>query len=159
MLHWNLPIMILGVGVAVFLAEGGSARASQAGAGKPAPVEKEFACKPTPGGSLGPFYEPDAPLRDSVGEGYVLKGAVRSAVDCSALSGGRIEFWLAGPDGKYDDEHRATIVTTTGEYRFDFPPLTGPGRPTFTFVCRPEATEPLSPSTIRKKGIHGAPWT
>jgi protocatechuate 3,4-dioxygenase beta subunit len=73
---------------------------------------------------LGPFYKPDAPLRDAVGQGYVLEGAVRSAVDCSPIAKARIEFWLAGPDGNYDDEHRATVVTGAGEYRFEsnYPP-------------------------------------
>lgn len=83
------------------------------------------ACKPTPPDGLGPFYEPNAPLRTSVGEGYALTGQVKSAPDCSPIPGARIELWLAGPDGKYDDEHRATILTgQTGDYRFqsNFPP-------------------------------------
>lgn len=91
---------------------------------KPA-AEGRSACKPTPSDSLGPFYEPNAPLRTSVGEGYVLTGEVRSAPDCSPIPGARIELWLAGPDGKYDDAHRATIISgQTGEYRFasNFPP-------------------------------------
>lgn len=82
-------------------------------------------CKPTPSDSLGPFYEPNAPLRTSVGEGYVLTGEVKAAQDCSPIPGARIELWLAGPDGKYDDEHRATTLSgQTGEYRFasNFPP-------------------------------------
>lgn len=87
-----------------------------------------FACTPTPPDSLGPFYQPKAPMRTSVGEGYVLMGKVKSAVDCSPISGARIELWLAGPDGKYDDEHRAMIVSgQTGDYRFgsNFPPSYG----------------------------------
>lgn len=76
-------------------------------------------CKPTPPDSLGPFYEPNAPLRTSVGEGYVLTGEVKATPDCSPVPGARIELWLAGPDGKYDDQHRATIFSgQTGEYRF-----------------------------------------
>lgn len=82
-------------------------------------------CQPTPADSLGPFYVPDAPVRAKVGEGYVLSGTVRSAVDCAAIKGAQIEFWLAGPSGSYDDEHRATLFADgSGNYRFEsnFPP-------------------------------------
>jgi len=82
-------------------------------------------CKPTRPDALGPFYKPDAPVRAKVGEGYVLSGVVRSARDCSPLAGARIEFWLAGPDGNYDDAHRANVLAEqSGVYRFEsnFPP-------------------------------------
>jgi protocatechuate 3,4-dioxygenase beta subunit len=82
-------------------------------------------CEPTREDQLGPFYEPNAPSRTSVGQGYVLKGMVRSAADCSAIVGARIEFWLAGPGGRYDDDHRATVLADkSGAYRFEsnFPP-------------------------------------
>jgi hypothetical protein len=36
-------------------------------------------CKPTQPDVLGPFYEPGAPVRMSVGSGYVLSGAVLAA--------------------------------------------------------------------------------
>jgi protocatechuate 3,4-dioxygenase beta subunit len=82
-------------------------------------------CPPTPADSLGPFYKPDAPVRSSVGKGYVLSGTVRSSKDCSPIPNARVELWLAGPDTEYDDEHRATIIAgSKGEYRFEsnFPP-------------------------------------
>lgn len=82
-------------------------------------------CKPTPADALGPFYVPDAPVRAKVGEGHVLSGTVRSAADCAAISGARIEFWLTNPAGNYDDDHRATLLAgQAGEYRFEsnFPP-------------------------------------
>jgi len=82
-------------------------------------------CKPTPPDMLGPFYKPGAPVRSSVGKGYLLKGAVRSSKDCAPVAGARIEFWLAGPGGEYDDEHRATVIAdASGAYRFEsnFPP-------------------------------------
>jgi len=85
----------------------------------------EFKCPPTPADSEGPFYKPDAPMRSSVGKGYVLSGAVKSAKDCADIPGARIEFWLAAPDGNYDDEHRATLLTDpSGRYAFEsnFPP-------------------------------------
>lgn len=82
-------------------------------------------CEPTKPDALGPFYKPNAPVRSSVGQGYVLSGYVRGSPDCAPLEGARIEFWLAGPDGKYDDDHRATVFTDAeGHYRFEsnFPP-------------------------------------
>ncbi|MFQ5964898.1 MAG: intradiol ring-cleavage dioxygenase [Candidatus Scalinduaceae bacterium] len=82
-------------------------------------------CKPTPRDILGPFYVPNAPERTSVGKGHVLSGVVRSSVDCSPIAGTRIEFWLVGPHGRYDDDHRATLFSDKmGEYKFEsnFPP-------------------------------------
>lgn len=82
-------------------------------------------CKPTPQDEMGPFYRPDAPLRSSVGSDYLLRGTVRSAADCRPVKGARIELWLVGPRGQYDDAHRATVVTDgKGRYRFtsNFPP-------------------------------------
>lgn len=77
-------------------------------------------CTPTEPDMLGPFYKPDAPVRSSVGKGYVLSGAVKSSVNCAPIKGAQIEFWLAGPDGKYNDDHRATIFSDEqGSYRFE----------------------------------------
>jgi len=76
-------------------------------------------CPPTPPDSLGPYYKPDAPVRSEVGQGYELSGTVRSADDCTPIEGAKIEFWLAGPDGDYDDRHRATLFADArGEYNF-----------------------------------------
>lgn len=59
-------------------------------------------------------------MRSSVGTGYVLTGTVRSAKDCAPVPRAVIEFWLAGPDGEYDDAHRATVVADgAGAYRFE----------------------------------------
>lgn len=75
-------------------------------------------CTPTPWDEIGPFYRPNAPLRSSIGTGYVLSGTVRSSADCSPIPNARIEFWQAGPSGSYDDAHRATIVSDAmGRYR------------------------------------------
>lgn len=77
-------------------------------------------CTPTEKDALGPFYKPDAPARTSVGKGYVLQGVVRSSKDCRPVPGAMIELWLAGPDGEYDDAHRATIITdASAAYRFE----------------------------------------
>jgi protocatechuate 3,4-dioxygenase beta subunit len=75
-------------------------------------------CPPTEPDEVGPFYKPNAPVRSTIGTGYVLSGTVRSATDCRPIPHARIEFWQAGPEGKYDDAHRATIFTdAAGTYR------------------------------------------
>lgn len=85
----------------------------------------DVGCPPTRPDSLGPFYQPEAPVRDAVGSGFELTGRVRRATTCAPVPGARIEVWLAGPDGRYDDAHRATLFADpSGAYRFqsDFPP-------------------------------------
>ena len=82
-------------------------------------------CEPTPADYLGPFYTANAPVRSSVGTGYQLTGMVISSADCTPIAKAVIELWLTGPDGSYDDDHRATIFSNaSGEYRFEsnFPP-------------------------------------
>jgi catechol 1,2-dioxygenase len=88
-------------------------------------------CKPTQPDMLGPFYEPGAPVRTSVGSGYVLSGAVMDAEECKPIPNARIEFWLANPMGDYDDAHRATVLAgQRGEYRFQSNvPVSYGGRP------------------------------
>jgi protocatechuate 3,4-dioxygenase beta subunit len=88
-------------------------------------------CKPTQPDMLGPFYEPGAPVRTSVGSGYVLSGAVLAAEDCKPIRNARIEFWLANPSGEYDDAHRATVFAgERGGYRFESNvPVSYGGRP------------------------------
>lgn len=77
-------------------------------------------CVPTEEDALGPFYKSNAPVRSIVGKGYVLQGVVRSSTDCAVLPGAVIELWLAGPDGGYDDAHRATIIAdASAAYRFE----------------------------------------
>jgi len=77
-------------------------------------------CKATEPDMLGPFYKPGAPVRSSVGKGYVLKGTVKSSKNCSPVPQATIEFWLAGPDREYDDAHRATVIAdASGSYRFE----------------------------------------
>lgn len=77
-------------------------------------------CTPTEPDELGPFYKPGAPVRASVGKGYVLAGTVRSAKDCAPVEGAAVELWLAGPDGGYGDAYRATVIADgKGAYRFE----------------------------------------
>ena len=76
-------------------------------------------CAPTRDDSLGPFFEPGAPIRSKVGTGYVMRGRVLTA-GCRPIARARIEFWLANSQGTYDDAHRATVIASrTGGYRFE----------------------------------------
>ena len=94
-------------------------------------ADERAGCEPTRPDMLGPFYEPDAPVRTSVGSGYVLSGAVLAAGSCEPIPDARIEFWLANPEGEYDDAHRATVLAgERGRYRFESNvPVSYGGRP------------------------------
>ena len=82
--------------------------------------QAQSACRATSPDSLGPFYEPGAPVRSKIGSGYVLTGRVLRAGRCSAVPRARIEVWLANDAGEYDDAHRATLFATRrGAYRFE----------------------------------------
>ncbi|MBW2451051.1 MAG: intradiol ring-cleavage dioxygenase [Deltaproteobacteria bacterium] len=77
-------------------------------------------CPPTQEDEMGPFYRPGAPLRSVVGQGHVLLGTVKAAVDCEPIAAALIEFWMTGPDGWYDDAYRAAVITgQSGTYRFE----------------------------------------
>jgi protocatechuate 3,4-dioxygenase beta subunit len=86
-------------------------------------------CQATLPDQEGPFYVPGAPERSSVGQGHVLRGVVRSSDGCSPIAGAQIESWMAGPDGVYTDDYRATqFADAAGAYRFESnfpPPYTG----------------------------------
>ena len=112
-------------------AEAAAARAGLLGESAAQP-----ACEPTRPDALGPFYVSDAPVRWSVGQGHVLTGVVRSSADCSPIAGAWLEFWLAGPNGQYDDDHRAMLFTDeAGGYWFEssFPPPYA-GRPSHIHI-------------------------
>jgi catechol 1,2-dioxygenase len=93
-------------------------------------------CKPTQPDMLGPFYEPGAPVRTSVGSGYLLSGTVLAAEECRPIPNARIEFWLANPRGEYDDAHRATVFAgQRGGYRLESNvPVSYGGRPPHVHV-------------------------
>ncbi len=85
-----------------------------------APPSAAVRCPLTQGNVGDSFYKANAPVRSHVGTGFVLAGIVRSGIDCSAMSGARVEFWLRGPNGQYDDVHRGTAITDgNGRYRFE----------------------------------------
>lgn len=88
-------------------------------------------CAPTQHGGSYSDPTPDGPERASVGKGHVMKGLIRSSRDCGPIAGAKIVYWLAGPDGQYDDNHIGAVHSdSSGAYRFEsnFPGLYG-GRP------------------------------
>jgi protocatechuate 3,4-dioxygenase beta subunit len=85
----------------------------------PGSVAADYRCPPTPPDADGPFYRPDAPVRSRIGSGYLLMGEVKSAADCKPIGGVRLEIWMAGPDGNYGDQWRATtFARNDGRYHF-----------------------------------------
>jgi len=78
---------------------------------------QSYQCDPTLPDEAGPFYRPNAPVRSQIGNGYLLFGEVKSAANCQCEA--RIEIWMTGPDGLYDDQWRATVFTRCdGRYFF-----------------------------------------
>jgi catechol 1,2-dioxygenase len=133
----SLFVLVL-IGCADVSESGSSQRAQPSKKGPPTETAERYAagggpanCKPTQPDMLGPFYEPGAPVRTSVGSGYVLSGAVLAAEECKPIPEAHMEFWLANPMGDYDDAHRATVLAgERGEYRFKSNvPVSYGGRP------------------------------
>ena len=65
-------------------------------------------CVPTesnPGGTNN--YIPDAPALDSLGQGFVITGQVRSAKGCRPLEDVRVQVWLATETGTEQDNREA----------------------------------------------------
>lgn len=83
------------------------------------PAPTALTCAPSRGNpnASRPF---DTAPRSSAGVGHVLAGVVRSAAGCTPLANARLFFWLANPDGKYEEAYQATVVADDrGAYRFE----------------------------------------
>ncbi|WP_224982125.1 peptidase associated/transthyretin-like domain-containing protein [Geomonas agri] len=116
-------------------------------------------CPPTPWDEIGPFYRPNTPVRDTIGKGYRLSGTVRSSADCSPITNARIEFWQAGPDGRYDDAYRATVYSDRkGRYRLQtFPAVPYANRPSHIHILVDvKGFEGLVTQHYPKRGAKGA---
>jgi len=126
---WCVFVLFLTLPFALLACAGTPAPAPDQTPTTPVSAEGSESCEPTPADALGPFYQPNAPLRERVGEGYILRGVVRSSSDCSPIPGAQIEIWMAGPDGAYADEFRATLFANEeGSYQFEShvpPPYSG----------------------------------
>jgi hypothetical protein len=89
---------------------------------------------------------PDPPLRASVGQGFVVSGTIRSSDGCAPITGAKVAYVLAGPDGQYDDEHQGAVLTgSSGGYRFEsnFPGFYGAGGPHIHLYITAEGYRPL----------------
>ncbi len=113
-------------------------------------------CIPTRSDMEGPFYKPNAPLRDKTGSGLTVSGRVLSYPDCKPIANAVIEYWHTNPEGVYDDAHRATIFSDKeGRYKFvtDFPGIY-PGRPAHIhFKVRAPGFKPLTTQLYFRKKV------
>mgnify|MGYP001176962942 CR=1 FL=1 len=119
----------------------------------------EYRCQPTPEDEMGPFYRPDAPLRSKIGNGYLLTGTVISAVDCHPVPAPLIEFWQTSPNGRYDDDYRAAIITdATGTYRLEtnLPPAYASRTPHIHIRVSAKGFQPLVTQHYLKPGTKAA---
>jgi hypothetical protein len=102
-----------------------------AGTPQPSPTPIPGKCVATLHGGSFSEGEPDAPARSSVGTGHVTNGTVKAESDCTPIAGAKVVYWLAGPNGEYDDDHQGSVFTdASGAYTFEtnFPGRYG-GRP------------------------------
>lgn len=93
-----------------------------------APVTVED-CPATASEVANPNRPAEEPERSIVGEGYSLTGMVRDAETCLPLAGVNVSFWMANPEGEYDDDHTGRLTTNQqGMYRIqsDKPGSYGP---------------------------------
>ncbi|UCE64534.1 MAG: hypothetical protein JSU59_05175 [Nitrospirota bacterium] len=56
-------------------------------------VSAQRQCPPTDSDAEGPFYKPDAPIRENTGRGLTVSGKVKSAGSCEVIPGARVEWW------------------------------------------------------------------
>ncbi len=80
-------------------------------------------CEPTqsnPGGTNN--YIPGARRQDSLGEGFVIRGTVRSAAGCRPLEGVRVQVWLATETGGEQDNRASVFTDADGAYRIETAP-------------------------------------
>ena len=73
-----------------------------------------------PGGTNN--YIPDAPELDSLGEGFVITGLVRSANGCRPLDDVRVQVWLATETGGEQDNRASVRTGPDGRYRIETAP-------------------------------------
>ncbi len=78
------------------------------------------ATRSNPGGTNN--YIPNAPERDSLGNGFVITGLVRSANGCRPLDGVRIQVWLATQTGGEQDNRASVRTGPDGRYRIETAP-------------------------------------
>jgi hypothetical protein len=89
-------------------------------AGTPEPKRDCKATESNPGGTNN--YIPEAPAADSLGNGFVITGLVRSAKGCAPLEDVRIQVWLATETGGEQDNRASVRTDGDGRYRIETDP-------------------------------------
>lgn len=77
-------------------------------------------CEPLQEDQPSSSYVAGAPLRPNSGDDVVISGEVLVHPTCQLVAGAVVEYWYAGPDGKYDDNQRRGRVITDSQGRFTF---------------------------------------
>jgi len=101
----------------------GESGPEQAATPAPANRERQGSCEATesnPGGTNN--YIPGAPERNSLGNGFVITGLVRSVDGCRALKDVRIQIWLATETGGEQDNRASVRTDADGRYRIETAP-------------------------------------
>jgi hypothetical protein len=88
-----------------------------ASASPPAPRRDCEATQSNPGGTNN--YIPAAPTAESLGEGFVITGLVRSARGCRPLEDVRVQVWLATETGGEQDNRASVRTGSDGRYRIE----------------------------------------
>jgi hypothetical protein len=131
---WLLALVLVlitgGVAYALLTSEPSGTDAANVGdSGEGEPITAETRepdgrkCKATrsnPGGTNN--YIPDAPSAESLGEGFIITGLVRSADDCEPLEDVRIQVWLATKTGGEQDNRASVRTDAEGRYRIETDP-------------------------------------
>ena len=132
-----LAVVTAGIVVALVASETSGTGAENVGQSGPEPTptgtaspprdeperERRRRCEPTesnPGGTNN--YIPDAPFLDSLGDGFVITGLVRSADGCRPLEDVRIQVWLATETGGEQDNRASVRTGEDGRYRIETAP-------------------------------------
>ena len=86
-------------------------------ASRPARRPNCEATESNPGGTNN--YIPDAPAVESLGQGFVITGLVRSVQGCRPLDGVRVQVWLATETGTEQDNRASVRTGEDGRYRIE----------------------------------------
>ena len=98
-------------------------RATSTTATPPLVVTTAANCTPTFDDGVSPTYQPNAPVRASVGHGHVLSGVVRSSHGCTPIANAQLELWPEYLGQGHPNNARATIFTdSAGRYHYECDP-------------------------------------
>ncbi len=87
-------------------------------ASEPTPEPRNCeATESNPGGTNN--YIPGAPRAESLGQGFVITGLVRSARGCRPLDDVRVQVWLATETGGEQDNRASVRTDENGRYRIE----------------------------------------